>query len=59
LFREFEQLEPGSARRFEGTGLGLALTKKIVEFQRGSIEVESEFGRGSTFIAVYPLVTAQ
>jgi signal transduction histidine kinase len=57
LFREFEQLEAGTARRFEGTGLGLALTKKIVEFQKGSIDVESEFGRGSTFTAVFPKMT--
>ncbi|MEY2427840.1 MAG: hypothetical protein QOJ40_725, partial [Verrucomicrobiota bacterium] len=54
LFREFEQLDAGTARRFEGTGLGLALTKKIVEFQNGSIAVESEFGQGSTFTAVFP-----
>ena len=59
LFREFEQLDSGNARHFEGTGLGLALTRKIVEFQRGSIGVESEFGRGSTFTAVYPLGTRQ
>jgi signal transduction histidine kinase len=57
LFREFEQLDAGSARRFEGTGLGLALTKKIVEFQQGSIDVTSEFGHGSTFTAVFPKST--
>jgi PAS domain S-box-containing protein len=57
LFREFEQLDAGSARRFEGTGLGLSLTKKILEFQRGSIAVESEFGHGSTFTAVFPKTT--
>jgi signal transduction histidine kinase len=54
LFCEFEQLDAGTARRFEGTGLGLALTKKILELQKGSIEVESEFGEGSTFTAVFP-----
>ena len=54
LFREFEQLDNGTARHFEGTGLGLALTKKILELQRGSIEVESQFGTGSTFTAVFP-----
>jgi signal transduction histidine kinase len=57
LFREFEQLDGGSARHFEGTGLGLALTRKIVEFQKGSIDVQSEFGRGSTFTAIFPKTT--
>jgi signal transduction histidine kinase len=56
LFREFEQLESGTGRRFEGTGLGLALTKKLVEVQGGTIGVESEYGTGSTFFAVLPTV---
>jgi signal transduction histidine kinase len=55
LFKEFAQLDSGAARRFEGTGLGLALTKKIVEFQGGSIGVESEWGKGSTFTVTLPL----
>jgi signal transduction histidine kinase len=59
LFREFEQLESGSGRRFEGTGLGLALTKRLVEFQGGTISVESEFGKGSTFSAVMPRIIAE
>jgi signal transduction histidine kinase len=54
LFREFEQLDCGADRRYQGTGLGLALTKKIVEFQGGSITVESEFGKGSSFIVRLP-----
>jgi PAS domain S-box-containing protein len=58
LFREFEQLESGNARRFEGTGLGLALTKKLVESQGGSIGAESEYGKGSTFFVVMPIVLA-
>jgi PAS domain S-box-containing protein len=49
LFREFEQLpQPGGVRP-EGTGLGLALTKRLVELHGGKVEVESELGRGSTF----------
>jgi PAS domain S-box-containing protein len=57
LFTEFEQLDSGTARRFEGTGLGLALTKKIIEFQGGHISVKSELGKGSAFTVVLPLVT--
>jgi protein-histidine pros-kinase len=56
LFKEFEQLETGTDRRFGGTGLGLALTRKIVELQGGSIHVESAVGKGSTFSVVLPLV---
>jgi PAS domain S-box-containing protein len=55
LFHEFEQLESGASRRYEGTGLGLALTRKIVELQTGTISVESEVGKGSTFAVVLPL----
>jgi PAS domain S-box-containing protein len=55
LFTEFEQLESGASRRYEGTGLGLALTRRMVELQGGTIGVESEPGKGSTFSVVLPL----
>lgn len=55
LFKEFEQLESGMSRRYEGTGLGLALTRKLVELQGGSIAVESVEGIGSAFTVVLPL----
>jgi PAS domain S-box-containing protein len=55
LFVEFQQLDASATRRFGGTGLGLALTKKIIEFQHGSISVESAVGRGSTFTVTWPL----
>jgi PAS domain S-box-containing protein len=55
LFTEFEQLESGTGRRYEGSGLGLSLTRKIVELQGGTIHAESEFGRGSTFTVTLPL----
>jgi protein-histidine pros-kinase len=55
LFIEFQQLESGAARRYDGTGLGLALTRRLIEFQQGSIEVQSEPGRGSTFSVTWPL----
>jgi len=54
LFVEFQQLDSGATRRYEGTGLGLALTKKIIEFQGGTIEVASEHGRGTVFTVNLP-----
>lgn len=49
LFRPFEQLEGPYENKHEGTGLGLALCKKLAELHGGSIHVQSEPGRGSTF----------
>lgn len=54
LFIEFQQLDATKSKRYQGTGLGLALTKRIVEAQGGRVGVESECGRGSTFFAVLP-----
>ena len=58
LFGEFLQLDADSNKKYQGTGLGLSLTKKIVEILGGSVGLESEPGRGSTFFAVLPLVAA-
>jgi protein-histidine pros-kinase len=55
LFVEFQQLDSGATRRFGGTGLGLALTKKIIEFQGGRIEVQSELNVGTTFTVHLPV----
>lgn len=54
VFEEFKQVGSDSARKAEGTGLGLPLAKKFVELHGGEIRVESKPGAGSTFTVVLP-----
>jgi PAS domain S-box-containing protein len=54
LFQQFQQLDSGSARHYPGTGLGLVITKKLVELHDGTVSVESETGVGSVFSARFP-----
>jgi PAS domain S-box-containing protein len=56
LFQEFQQL-PNSRKADQGTGLGLALTRHIVEAQGGSVSVRSVPGSGSVFAAMFPLIS--
>jgi signal transduction histidine kinase len=55
IFERFHQIEAASTRQAEGAGLGLYITKKLVEAMDGSIVVASEVGRGSTFTVRLPL----
>lgn len=60
LFKPFNQLDTSAARQFGGSGLGLAISKRIAEILGGSISVNSEPGKGSTFtvtIATGPIVS--
>ncbi len=54
IFQEFEQVDGSSQRKHNGAGLGLAISKKMIEAMGGSITVESEVGKGSSFTVRLP-----
>lgn len=54
LFQNFTRLEEHKNRNIQGTGLGLSLTKRLVDMMHGEVLVESQYGEGSTFTAIIP-----
>jgi len=55
IFNKFHQVDGSMAKRYHGTGLGLTITKNLVELLAGRIEVDSELGRGTTFTVTMPV----
>jgi len=55
IFEEFRQVSEGIGRGFEGSGLGLTITKRFVELMKGNIKVESKIGEGSIFTVKLPI----
>ncbi|HEX3049765.1 MAG TPA: ATP-binding protein [Aggregatilineaceae bacterium] len=59
IFDEFRQVDQTSRRKYGGTGLGLAIVQKITRAMGGTVNLESELGKGSTFTVAIPIQTEQ
>ncbi len=59
LFKRFVQIDQTDSRNFEGTGLGLAIVKEMVELMGGTVDVVSEYGKGTTFNILFPKAQSQ
>lgn len=59
LFKRFVQIDQSDSRNFEGVGLGLAIVKEMAELMGGTVDVQSEYGKGTTFSLLFPLAQPQ
>lgn len=59
IFERFSQVDASDSRKYEGSGVGLALAKELVELHRGRIWVDSAIGKGTTMTFTLPLITEQ
>lgn len=57
IFDAFRQVDSSSVRKFEGSGLGLAITQQLARIHGGYVWVDSELGKGSTFVVILPMRT--
>jgi signal transduction histidine kinase len=55
IFRDFAQIDSPIQKRLRGTGLGLSLSRRLAELLGGTVGLQSEFGKGSTFFVTLPL----
>ncbi|MEM7345860.1 MAG: ATP-binding protein [Chloroflexota bacterium] len=55
FFEAFRQIDSSVARRAEGTGLGMSISKRLIQMHGGDLYFESELGKGSTFTFVIPV----
>lgn len=58
IFNSFEQVETGNSRRYGGTGMGLSLVQRLVELMGGHVKVETDLGKGSSFLFELPFELA-
>jgi signal transduction histidine kinase/DNA-binding response OmpR family regulator len=56
LFQSFSQADPSTSRKYGGTGLGLVISRRFAQMMGGDIQLQSDFGRGSTFTVLLPRV---
>jgi len=56
IFERFFKADRSHSRKYEGSGMGLAIVKQIVSLHQGDIQVQSQLGQGTTFIVTLPII---